>query len=317
MNQLSEPRVGSSVAGRAGLGYLLYVIAACCFALNGTVAKSILTSGVDAARLSQLRVTGAFLVLLLLFAITRPATLRLTRREIPLLIGYGVAGIAMTQWMYFVSLQYLPVGIALLIEFTAPFMVALWFRFGMRQPVRRTVWIALAIAIAGLGLVGQVWQGFMLDGIGVAFGFGAALALAIFYVLGDVQMRKPDPRDPGSLTMWAFGAAAVFWAFVQPWWTFPWHTFAGASLPMGSAATPIPTWTLATWMVVMGTVVPFWLVLISLRYLRASQASVVGMTEPLLAIAIAWLALGEAMTAVQIVGAFVVLGGVLLAERSR
>lgn len=317
MNQLSEQRVGSSIAGRTTLGYLLYVVAACCFALNGTVAKSILTSGVDAARLSQLRVSGAFVVMLVLFAATRPATLRLTRREIPLLIAYGVAGIAMTQWMYFVALQYLPVGITLLIEFTAPFMVALWFRFGMKQPVRKMVWIALAIAVVGLGLVGQVWQGFMLNGIGVAFGFGAALALAIFYLLGDVQMRKPNPRDAGSLTMWAFGAAAVFWALVQPWWSFPWQTFAGSSLPMGAEATPIPTWTLATWMVVMGTVVPFWLVLVSLRYLRASQASVVGMTEPLLAIVIAWVALGEAMTAVQILGAFVVLGGVLLAERSR
>jgi drug/metabolite transporter (DMT)-like permease len=70
-------------------------------------------------------------------------------------------------------------------------------------------------------------------------------------------------------------------------------------------------------MVLLGTVIPFWLVLASLTYLRASQASVVGMTEPLIAIAIAWVILGESMTALQIVGAFCVLGGVLLAERSR
>jgi drug/metabolite transporter (DMT)-like permease len=64
-------------------------------------------------------------------------------------------------------------------------------------------------------------------------------------------------------------------------------------------------------------VVPFWLVVVSLHHIRASQASVVGMTEPLLAIFIAWVALGEVLTPTQIIGAVTVLAGVLLAERSR
>jgi drug/metabolite transporter (DMT)-like permease len=196
-------------------------------------------------------------------------------------------------------------------------MVALWVRFGLRQPVRNAVWVALAIALVGLAAVAQIWQGFTLDARGVFFAFMAAIALAIFYLLGDVQMRKPNPRDPGSLTMWAFGAGAAFWAIVQPWWSFPWESLQAISPSLGTAAWTLPVWGLATWMVLLGTVIPFWLVLASLTYLRASQASVVGMTEPLIAIAIAWVILGESMTALQIVGALCVLGGVLLAERSR
>ncbi|MBU6244262.1 MAG: EamA family transporter [Actinomycetales bacterium] len=317
MTQATEPSAGTMSPRGAATGYALYLIAATLFAINGIVAKSIMLTGVDAARLSQLRVTAAFVVLLVFFAITRPSVLRLRRSEIGLLLGYGIAGLAMTQWAYFVSLQTLPVGIALLIEFTAPIMVALWFRFGMRQPTRNAVWLALVIALAGLALVAQIWQGFTLSPRGVVFAFGAAVALAVFYVLGDRQMRQPNPRDPGSLTMWAFGAVAAFWAIVQPWWSFPWGSFAQDGAAIGAAGFTVPVWGLATCMVILGTVIPFWLVLASLTRIRASQASVVGMTEPLIAIVIAWVALGESMTAIQIAGALLVLAGVLTAERSR
>jgi drug/metabolite transporter (DMT)-like permease len=79
----------------------------------------------------------------------------------------------------------------------------------------------------------------------------------------------------------------------------------------------VPVAGLATWMIVLGTVFPFSLVIVSMQHLRASQASVVGMTEPIFATAIAWLALGEAMDPVQLVGAAIVLGSVLVAELNR
>jgi drug/metabolite transporter (DMT)-like permease len=223
----------------------------------------------------------------------------------------------MTQYLYFVAIARLPVGIALLIEFTAPIMVALWFRFGMHERVNRIVWLGLALALLGLALVGQVWQGFTLDGIGVIAAFGAAAALALYYLLGDRQVRQPEPRDPVSLTMLGFGAASIFWAFAQPWWSFPWDALAGDGFPLGADGPAVPIWALSTYMIVLGTVVPFWLVVLSLQYIRASQASVVGMTEPLLASFIAWVALGEVLAPVQLLGAVIVLIGVFLAERYR
>ena len=297
MSDLAEPLPGIAPARHRhpATGYVLYVIAAALFALNGTVAKSILLTGIDPARLSQLRVTAAFLILL----------------------AYGVLGVAMTQWLYFVAIELLPVGIALLIEFTAPIMVALWFHFGLRHPTPRIVWLGLVIAMVGLALVAQVWQGFTLNAIGVAAAFGAAAALALFFLLGDAQVRRPDPRDPVSLTMWGFGAAALFWALVQPWWSFPWDALSGVGYPLGTDGAAVPIWALSTFMVILGTVVPFWLILVSLQHIRASQASVIGMTEPLLASLIAWIALGEVLTPLQLVGAVVVLVGVYLAERYR
>jgi drug/metabolite transporter (DMT)-like permease len=318
VSDLAEPIPGVVLGRqpRPAAGYLLCMGAAVLFAINGTVSKSILISGIDPTRLSQLRVTAAFLILLLVVAVVRPSALRIRRDEIGILLAFGILGVAMTQYLYFVAIKLLPVGVALLIEFTAPIMVALWFRFGMHEAVKRQVWVGLVLALTGLALVGQVWLGFSLDTLGVMAAFGAAAALAVYFLLGDRQVRRPEPRDPVSLTMWGFGAAALFWAVAQPWWSFPWTELSGG-YPLGTDSAAVSLWTLALWMIVLGTVVPFWLEVEALRNIRASQASVIGMTEPLVASAIAWVALGEVLTAVQIVGAVIVLAGVYVAERSR
>ena len=298
-------------------GYFLYLIASVLFALNGTVSKAILMTGIDTERLSQLRVTVAFLVLLTFVAIKRPSALRLKRKEIPVLIAYGILGVAMTQYLYFVALVYLPVGVALLIEFTAPVMVALWMRLVWKEPTRKTVWLALGMAIAGLALVAQIWNGFALNAVGVIAALLAAVSLTIFYILGDKQMRVENHRDPVSLVMWGFAAAALFWAIVQPWWSFPWDLLSGDSEPLGSAEVIFPIWSLSIYLVLLGTVIPFWLTVESLKHLRASQASTVGLTEPLFATIIAWILLGESLTLVQLSGGALILVGVFVAEHSR
>jgi len=298
-------------------GYALYLTAALLFALNGTVAKSILLTGIDPARLSQLRVTGAFLVLLLYVGLRNPTALRITKKEIPILLAYGILGVAGTQYLYFVALTYLPVGVALLIEFTAPVIIALWFRFAWKEPTKKTVWVALGMALTGLALVAQIWLGFAVNAVGVLAALAAAVSLSLFYILGDKQLRVENPRDPVSLTMWGFAAASLFWVVAQPWWAFPWDALSGNTEPLSAANVSFPIWIMALWMILFGTVITFSLVLASMRHLRASQASTVGLTEPLFATMIAWILLGEALTVTQVLGGALILLGVFVAERAR
>jgi drug/metabolite transporter (DMT)-like permease len=319
MSDIAEPIPGIAPSRhpRPVIGYSLYLLAATLFALNATVSKSILLTGIDPSRLSQLRVTGAFLILLLVVALTRPQALRIQRSEYIPLLAYGILGVAMTQYLYFVAIELLPVGIALLIEFTSPIMVALWFHFVLKHRTPRLVWLGLAIALLGLAMVAQVWQGFTLNALGVIAAFGAGAALALYFLVGDSMVQRPSPRDPVSMTMWGFGAASLFWFVAQPWWSFPWAQLTGDGFPLGEGSTGVPIPFLATSMIVLGTVFPFWLIVVSLHHIRAANAAVIGMTEPLLATFIAWVALGEVLAPVQIAGAIVVLVGVYLAERYR
>jgi drug/metabolite transporter (DMT)-like permease len=296
-------------------GYVYLVLAAALFALNGTVSKVILASGMTAMRLTELRCAGAALGLGLVLLVVAPGRLRVSRSELPLLAAYGVAGVALTQCFYFVAIARMPVSIALLLEYTAVLMVALWARFVVHQPVRNRVWAALALSLTGLALVAEVWTGGGLDGFGVAAALAAAVALAVYYLLGE---HSANHRDPLSTTFWAFVFATLLWSVVQPWWDFPVDATTGSASLLGNLDDrTLPVWVLMTSMVVLGTIVPFVLVLSGLHHLPATRVGMVGMLEPVLAGVIAWAWLAEALNAVQLVGAVVVLVGIVLAQTAR
>jgi drug/metabolite transporter (DMT)-like permease len=273
------------------------------FAVNGTVSKLILQHGLDAPRLAELRATGASLGLLVLVLTTRTGVRRLAvrRRELPLLVGYGLAGFFLVPLLYFVAISRLPVGIALLFEYTAPLLVALWARFGQRQPVRPRLWFGLALSLAGLAAVAEVWRDVRLDGVGIAAGLGAAGLLACYYVLG---ARGVADRDTLSLTWWAFTFAALAGALVRPWWTFPYRILA-------------ETWPLVAYLIIAGSIASYLLVAAALRHLPPTSAGIIGMIEPVIASAVAWLVLDERLDPAQLTGGALILIGVALAETAR
>ena len=168
------------------------------------------------------------------------------------------------------SIQRLPVGIGLLLEYTAPILVALWARFGQHEQVRSRVWWALALSMLGLGMVAEVWGGSDLDGIGVAAGFAAAGSLAYYFILGEKKVR--GDRDPVSLVCWGLGFAGLFWSLLLPWWTFPWALLGSDVSLLGTYADVyVPLWTLCVYLIALGTIVPFVLIIGSLQHLRATQ----------------------------------------------
>jgi drug/metabolite transporter (DMT)-like permease len=300
---------------RPWVGVAMAIAAACCFALNGSVSKVVLGTGISAERLVELRSAGAFLGLFLALLVLAPGRLRVSRRDLPVLALYGIAGFALVQWFYFLAIARLPVGIALLFEFTAPVLVAVWARFAWHEAVRRRVWAALVLSLLGLVLVAEVWSGGGLDPFGVAAGLGAAVSLALYFLVGE---RAVGRRDPVSLTCWALFFAALFWSLLQPWWTFPVSAFSGSTDLGGSlAGSTAPIWLLALFIIVVGSIAPFLLVVGALRHLPATRVGVVGMAEPVLAGAVAFVWLGEALSAVQLTGGAVVLAGIALAQTAR
>jgi drug/metabolite transporter (DMT)-like permease len=319
VSDLAEVLPGGPMSHRpsARIGYAAILLAAFLFGTNATASKSLLLSGIEATRLAELRTTGAFLIFAVILAIIRPSSFRVRKGEWPAIIAFGLIGVTLTQLLYFFGISRLPISIALLLEFTAPIMVALYWKFWLHKIIGRGVWLGLILALTGLAIVAQVWQGFHLDIVGVICGFGAAAALAVYYLSGTKAVRPPFNRDSVSLTMWGFAVSAAFWAIVQPWWTFPWHELLHPATNGGLTAQGVPLWVLVIWMVVVGTAIAFWLEVTALKNISATQVSTMGMLEPIFATAIAWILLGESLAPIQIAGGLIVLGGVYIAERSR
>ena len=296
------------------LGYLLYLGAATLWAINGTVSKVVLHEVGDPLRVSQFRGTATALVLIVWVLATNRSAFRITAKEALMLAAYGIVGVAMCQWFYFESISRIPITVSLLIEFMAPIFVVLFVRFVWHQPVRSTVWAGLALAIVGLALVQEVWNGVTLNKIGLLFALGSMSCLIVMYLIGD---RASARRDPISLLMWAFTFSALFFATLRSWTSFPISSLTAHVNPFEGSAYTYPIWPFFTYMVIFGTVTPYILVINSIRHIGGAGASIMGITEPPIAAVVAWIVLGEALSVIQIVGGVVILAGVYIAENAR
>ncbi|HZB19143.1 MAG TPA: EamA family transporter [Blastococcus sp.] len=299
---------------RPAVGYALTLLAAGFFAVNGTVSTLALQAGIPPTRLTALRCTGAAVVLLVALALVAPQRLRITWREVPFLAAFGVVGVALTQYLYYVAIGRMPVGIALVFEMTAPVLIALYVWLVRHEKVRGRLWVALLLSLSGLVLVAEVWQGGgSLDPIGVGAALLAAICLATYYLMGE---RGTVTRDPVTLTCWSFVAAALFWAAAAPWWQFDAGVLA-EPVPISLGSAELPLWVLVVWIVVMGAAVPFWLSIAALRHLAPTAAGLVATVEPVFASIVAWVWLEQVLTGWQVTGGVVVLTGIVLAQTAR
>ncbi|KGA09107.1 MAG: hypothetical protein GM45_3460 [actinobacterium acAMD-5] len=295
-------------------GHVALIISILLFASNGSVSKSLLVSGIDATRLSQIRVTGAFLVLLVFALFLVRDQLKVKRPELLPIISYGIIGVALVQFLYFVAIERMPIGVALVIEYTAPVLVALWARFGEKEPVKKRVWLALALTLFGLSLVTNIWNGFTLDSIGFIAAALAAVSLAIYFITGEKLVQK---RSALAIVTLAFGASTIFWAIILPWWNFDTDIFSGqVSFPENSS-NMVSISLMMLWMIVMGTIAPFFLSFVALSHLKARTVAIVGTLEPVFASAVAFFVLNESLLAIQLLGGAVVIAGVVLAESAK
>ena len=303
------------IVPRPALGYAMVAVAATLFAVNGTVSKVILGSGIDSQQLTEVRCAGALIGLTLIAAATRPSSLRIRRNELLLLVALGVAGLALVQWSYFFAIHRVEIGIALVIQFVGPILVALWARFAYGEHVRRRIWVALALALTGLVLMVEIWRAHRPNAAGLAAAALAAVTYAAYILLAERGVRR---RDPISLSAWGFLFATIFWSLLAPWWNFPGGRVGDDVSLLGNlASSHLPVWALMVWMVVLGTIVPFALVVAALRHISATRAGITGMLEPVLAIVAAWAWLGESLNLTQLSGVAATLAGISLAQTSR
>ena len=285
------------------------------FAISSIPAKLAMESGLSAFRLTQIRTMGAFLVLFLYVYLKNKQSLRINRKELPILIAFGLFGFAAVNLFYFLAIQRLNVGVALIIEFTAPIWIVLWMRFIQKKIVSKLMWWGLVIGLTGLVLIAQVWRGLTLDGLGVIFALLDAFALALYFLVGE---KLVGVKSSEATMAWGFGVSSAFFAIIQPWWTFPFAELGRVVELTGRlAGVSIPTYYLILWIIVLGTAVPYFLVLNGLRGLSAATSSSIGMLEPVFGGIFAWIFLYEKLNFTQSVGAVVVLIGIYLANRAR
>ncbi|MFF7768263.1 EamA family transporter [Streptomyces massasporeus] len=301
----------SSVSGRGrGVGLGLALLSAVAFGGSGVAAKPLIEAGLDPLHVVWLRVAGAALVMLPL-AVRHRALLR---RRPGLLAGFGLLAVAGVQACYFAALSRIPVGVALLIEYLAPALVLGWVRFVQKRPVTRAAAVGVVLAVGGLACVVEVWSGLGFDALGLLLALGAACCQVGYFVLSD-QGSDAGDEAPDPLGVIAYGllvGAAVLTVVARPW-TMDWSVLQGTASMDGR---PVAAVVLLAWIVLVATVVAYVTGVVSVRRLSPQVAGVVACLEAVIATVLAWVLLGEHLSAPQIAGGAIVLVGAFIAQSS-
>lgn len=239
---------------------------------GASLAKSLFPL-VGAPGVTALRLALGTLILVVIF---KPWRLRFTREQrLPLLL-YGLSLGAM-NYLFYLSIQRIPLGIAVALEFTGPLAVAL---FGSRRPVD-FVWVALAVA--GLWFLLPLGQNAaQLDLTGAALAMGAGACWAVYIISGQ---RAGEEHGPATVAMGSLIAAAVFVPVgVLQAGDALWH---GSLLPLGLG------------IAVLSTALPYSLEMVALTRLPTRTFGTLMSMEPALAALSGMIFLGETLTLSQ------------------
>jgi drug/metabolite transporter (DMT)-like permease len=252
--------------------------------------------------LAEWRVLFAFLVFISIFAALR-FDLRIRRYDLPLFAVFGVIGLAGVSLIYYEAIKRIPVGVALVIEYTGPVLLLIYARLRGRA-VGQRLWFAAVLAVIGCFFAAGAYDARLreLNAVGLALAAIDAFVFALYFALGE---RLGKTYATPTLLVWGFGFALVGWSIVRPPWLLPWaETTADGYVQIAAV-------------VVIATVIPFALTLAAVRLIPAARVGLAATFEPVVAAVAAWIALGENLDPLQIAGGVVVLIGIAIAQSLR
>lgn len=302
------------------VGLMLAVGSALAFGMSGPLGKSLMVAGWSPTAAVTARLAGGAVLMAVFATIARPGWLREAVSHWRTVAVYGAVPIAGAQLFYYNAVSHLTVGVALLLEYTAPLLVVAWVWVSTRRRPSHLTLAGVAIAVVGIMLVlGLVDSGGFasahINVIGVGWGMAAAVCAACYFLMSErVATGEENSGSVHPITLAAAGLAVggALTALLGVLGVMP-MTFTAND-------TVIAGWT-TSWVVpvlalgLIPTAIAYTLGIMGIARLRPRFASLVGLSEVLFAVLAAWVLLGEAMTLMQALGGAVVLTGLVLARQ--
>jgi drug/metabolite transporter (DMT)-like permease len=299
------------------LGLLFAVGSAFAFGSSGPFAKSLMEAGWSPTAAVTARLAGGALLMVIFATIVKPDWFREALQHGKTVIAYGLIPIAGAQLCYFNAVAHLSVGVALLLEYTAPVLVVGWLWTTTRRRPSSLTLTGVALAISGIMLVLGVFEtggfsGADINLIGVGWALAAAVCAACYFLMSSTVATDGDGLNSITLATAGLivGAAAV--AALGATGLMP-LTFTTNDADVAGLTTSwlVPVIALA----LIPTAIAYTLGIMGIARLQPRFASLVGLSEVMFAVLAAWVLLGEAFTLSQAIGGVVVLVGLVLARQ--
>ncbi len=282
------------------IGYLCVTTAALCWAASGAAAKSVLQGGLTPSALVQVRVTVASLLLGLFFLFFRRDLLVVRLADLPLISAIGML-MASVQFTYFFTISQMNVMSAVLLQYLAPFFVAMYAVccWGERLAIYKVVSLVLAFGGCYLVVGGYDVAIFQMNFWGIIGGLSAAVCYAAYALVGEKVMHR---YNPWTATFYALLISAIVWNIIYP------------PLDFMDAGYSLGAWEHIVFVIIVGTIAPFGLYFVGINYVRSTRAMITATLEPLASGVVAYLYLGETVTLLQALGAAVVIAAIVLLQ---
>ena len=281
------------------VGTILVVSSAVASSAKAIFVKLAYAYRVDPITLLALRMAFAmpFFLGTALWSHRRTDTTRLSRRDQITLLILGCVGYYLASTLDFIGLKYISAGLERLMLFLYPTLVVVLSALLFRRPVRRQETVAMALSYAGILLVFLREAGGGAIFTGGALVFASALAYAVFLVGSGHMIQRLGATRFTALTMIVAGLACIAQFLV--------------TRPLRALALPAAVYILALAMALLSTVVPAFLLSAGIRRIGPRRAALLGFAGPISTILLAWIFLGEPLTAAKIAGTGLVLAGML------
>jgi drug/metabolite transporter (DMT)-like permease len=290
---------------RLASGLVFALVSATTFGMSGSLARGLLDTGWSAGAVVLVRVGIAALVVTPLALRSMRGRWGVLRGNAGVVVMYGVLAVAGAQFCYFAAVSHMQVAPALLIEYTAPAAVVVWFwlRHGQR-PGPVTV-AGAGLAALGLVLVLDLLSGADLSGVGVLWALGAMVGAAAYFVISADESNGLPPLVlaagglvVGTVVLGLLGLVGVL-------------TMDASSAPVSYSGVTVSWWVPLAVLGVVTAAVAYTTGIAAGRRLGSRLASFVALLEVLAAVLFAWLLLGELPRPIQLVGGLLVLAGVV------
>lgn len=294
-------------ARRLIIGLIVAVVSAAMFGTSGAVAKSLLTTGWTAGAAVTFRVSIGALLLAPFAVVAMRGRWQLMRsRRAWLHVAlFGLVAVAGCQLFYFLAVERLSVGVALMLEYLGPVLVVGWMWLARGQRPRPLTLAGVALAVLGLLLVLDVLGEVRLSTSGVLWGLAAAVGLAVFFIVGADDSTGLPPIALSCFGM-ALGATTLLMAGLLGLVPMAWNT-----APVALAGSVAPWWVPVAWLGLVAAALAYVTGVAAARMLGAKVSSFVGLTEVMFAVLWAWLLLAELPAPIQLLGGVLILAGVV------
>lgn len=257
------------------------------FGLLGPLGKIAFERGITGSELLSIRFSLGGLFLAAVIFTQNPKSLRVSWRELSTCLALGAFGYALFASCFMYALQGLSVSMSVLLLYNYPVWVTLgaWLFFGERPPRQRA--IALPLALCGLGLL--IWGDlYVIQPLALVAGFASAFFYSAYILLSSHSL-KGLPSSTSAIYV-QLGAGAALGLIT---WREPSHL---QSLIMRE-------WPILLTAALICSMLAISLFLASLKRLKNWEVSILSTSEPLTAIFLAAVFLGEEMSLKQIYGA--------------